>query len=191
MEALLEATLRLAAPLLLAALGELVIERAGLIDIGIEGTMLTCAFAGFVVAVASGSPLAGVAAAAGAGITVGALFSAFAVWGRVDQIVVGTAVNLIAPERTGVARARCGGAPPAAPMLGALAGRAARGAAVAGVPCCSRRRPSCAGWLLALAGISSRWRATRPGCACGPSANRRAPRTPRACRWRAWRARRC
>ena len=64
MEALLEAALRLAAPLLLAALGELVIERAGLIDIGIEGTMLTGAFAGFVVAVASGSALAGVAAAA-------------------------------------------------------------------------------------------------------------------------------
>jgi hypothetical protein len=77
MEALLEATLRLAAPLLLAALGELVIERAGLIDIGIEGTMLTGAFAGFVVAVASGSPLMGVAAAPVAGIGIGALFAAF------------------------------------------------------------------------------------------------------------------
>ena len=122
MEALLEAALRLAAPLLLAALGELVIERAGLIDIGIEGTMLTGAFAGFVVAVASGSPLAGVAAAACAGVAVGALFAAFAVLGRVDQIVVGTAVNLLALGATGAAsRALYGGAPPSAPTLGPLA----------------------------------------------------------------------
>ncbi len=122
MEALFEAALRLAAPLLLAALGELVIERAGLIDIGIEGTMLTGAFAGFVVAVASGSPLAGVAAAACAGMAVGALFAAFAVLGRVDQIVVGTAVNLLALGATGAAsRALYGGAPPSAPTLGPLA----------------------------------------------------------------------
>ena len=122
MEALFEAALRLAAPLLLAALGELVIERAGLIDIGIEGTMLTGAFAGFVVAVASGSPLAGVAAAACAGLAVGALFAAFAVLGRVDQIVVGTAVNLLALGATGAAsRALYGGAPPTAPTLGPLA----------------------------------------------------------------------
>jgi len=122
MEALLEAALRLAAPLLLAALGELVIERAGLIDIGIEGTMLTGAFAGFVVAVASGSAVAGVAAAAGAGVGVGALFAAFSVLGRVDQIVVGTAINLIALGATGAAsRALYGGAPPSAPTLGPLA----------------------------------------------------------------------
>jgi len=122
MEALLEAALRLAAPLLLAALGELLIERAGLIDIGIEGTMLTGAFAGFVVAVATGSPLAGVAAAAAAGVAVGALFAAFAVTLRVDQIVVGTALNLLALGATGAfSRALYGGAPPSAPTLGPLA----------------------------------------------------------------------
>ena len=119
MEALLEAALRLSAPLLLAALGELVIERAGLINVGIEGTLLTGAFAGFVVAVASGSPLAGVAAAAAAGVAVGCLFAAFTVLGRVDQIVVGTAVNLIALGATGAAaRALYGGAPPSAPTFG-------------------------------------------------------------------------
>ncbi len=122
MEALLEAALRLAAPLLLAALGELVIERAGLINIGIEGTMLTGAFAGFVVAVATGSPVAGVVAAACAGVAVGALFAAFTVLGRVDQIVVGTALNLLALGATGAAsRALYGGAPPSAPTLAPLA----------------------------------------------------------------------
>jgi simple sugar transport system permease protein len=121
MEALLEAALRLAAPLLLAALGELVIERAGLIDIGIEGTMLVGAFTGFVVAVSSGSALAGVGAAAVSGVAVGTLFAAFAVVGRIDQIVVGMAVNLLALGATGVAsRALYAGAPPSAPTLGAL-----------------------------------------------------------------------
>ncbi len=121
MEALIEAALRLAAPLLLAALGELVIERAGLIHIGIEGTMLTGAFVGFVVAVGTGSALTGVAAAACAGAGVGALFAAFTVLGRVDQIVVGTAVNLLALGATGAgSRALYGGAPPSAPTLGPL-----------------------------------------------------------------------
>ena len=62
MEALLEASLRLAAPLLIAALGELWVERSGVVNIGIEGTMLTGAFAGFAAAVATESPAVGVAA---------------------------------------------------------------------------------------------------------------------------------
>ncbi len=122
MDALLEATLRLAAPLLLAALGELVVERAGVINIGIEGTMLTGAFAGFAIAAAPGSPLAGVAGAALAGAGVGVLFGAFAVLRRVDQIVVGMAVNLVALGATGLGtRALYAGAPPSAPTVPELA----------------------------------------------------------------------
>ena len=122
MDALLEATLRLAAPLLLAALGELVVERAGVINIGIEGTMLTGAFAGFAIAAATGSPLAGVAGAALAGAGVGVLFGAFAVLRRVDQIVVGMAVNLLALGATGLGtRALYAGAPPSAPTVPELA----------------------------------------------------------------------
>lgn len=126
MDALLEATLRLAAPLLLAALGELVVERAGLINIGIEGTMLLGAFAGFAVASASGSAAVGVAAALAAGAASGALFAAFAVGRGADQIVVGTAVNLLALGATALAsRALWAGSPPPAPTVAALFGGAA------------------------------------------------------------------
>jgi ABC-type uncharacterized transport system permease subunit len=118
MEALLEATLRLAAPLLIAALGELLTERSGVVNIGIEGTMLTGAFCGFAVGVATGSPLAGVTAAAAVGAGVGGLFALFAVVGRGDQIVVGMAVNLLALGATGLGvRALYAGVTPAAPTL--------------------------------------------------------------------------
>jgi ABC-type uncharacterized transport system permease subunit len=118
MEALFEAALRLAAPLLLAALGELVVERAGVVNIGIEGMMLTGAFAGFATAVATGSPTAGLLAAGAAGGSVGVLFAAFAVVRRTDQIVVGMAINLLALGVTGLgARALYAGATPTGPTL--------------------------------------------------------------------------
>ncbi len=121
MELFLEAALRLAAPLLLAALGELVCERAGVIHIGVEGTMLCGAFAGYAVAVASGSPLAGALAGALAGGAVGFGFACFSVLRGVDQIVAGTAVNLIALGGTGLAvRSLYQGLPPRAPVLEVL-----------------------------------------------------------------------
>jgi simple sugar transport system permease protein len=121
MEALLEATLRLAAPLLLAALGELVVERAGLINIGIEGAMLIGAFAGFAAATASGSAPVGVAAAVLSGAGVGGVFAVFTVGRGADQIVVGTAVNLLALGATALAsRSLWAGAPPPAPTVAPL-----------------------------------------------------------------------
>jgi ABC-type uncharacterized transport system permease subunit len=119
MEALLIAAVRLAAPLLLAALGELLSERAGVLNIGIEGLMLVGAFAAFVVAVSSGSPLLGVLAGAAAAVALGALFAAFAVVRRSDQIVTGTAVNLLALGLTGAGfRAFTANGVPAAPGVG-------------------------------------------------------------------------
>jgi simple sugar transport system permease protein len=121
MEALLEASVRLALPLLLAALGELLVEKAGVINIGTEGTMLTGAFAGFAIAVVTGSAPVGAVGGAAAGAAVGVLFAWFAVARRADQIVVGTAVNLLALGATGLlARALYGGAIPTGPTLGAL-----------------------------------------------------------------------
>jgi simple sugar transport system permease protein len=162
-EALLEATLRLAAPLLLAALGELLIERAGLIDIGIEGTMLAGAFAGFVVAVASGSAWLGVAAAAGMGLGAGALFAAFAVIGRIDQIVVGMALNLLSLGATGAAsRALFAGSPPSAPTLGALVAGPAAELPWLGPLLLAQSPFLHAGLLLALA-LGAGLARTRPG----------------------------
>jgi ABC-type uncharacterized transport system permease subunit len=116
MEAVFETAIRLAAPLLLAALGELIVERSGVVNIGIEGMMLVGAFAAFATAVATGSPMAGVGAGAAAAMLLGALFALFSVGRKADQIVVGTALNLLALGGTGLAmRALFAGAVPTAP----------------------------------------------------------------------------
>jgi len=100
-----------AVPLVLAATGELVVERAGLINIGIEGTMLAGAFAGVAAAWWSGSAFAGALLAAIAGAGIGLIFALWTVAGRRDQIVTGLGVNLLAAGLTGVAvqrlTARC------------------------------------------------------------------------------------
>ena len=97
----LAAGLALGTPILLAALGELLVERAGVLDIGLEGTMLVGAFAAAVAAQHAGAPLPGVLAAAAAGLAVALLFGAAAVLAGADQIIVGTAINLLALGGTG------------------------------------------------------------------------------------------
>jgi simple sugar transport system permease protein len=102
--ALALATLRLSVPLVLAALGELVAERAGVLNIGIEGMMLGGAFAAFALGAASGSAVLAVAAAVAAGIALAALFALFALRLRADPIVCGTGLNLLALGATGSAQ---------------------------------------------------------------------------------------
>ena len=81
-------------PLLLAALGETISEQAGLLDIGLEGTMLLGAYAGFVVANWTGSSWVGFLAAILAGMAVNVLMVVFCVRMGRDQIVVGIAILL-------------------------------------------------------------------------------------------------
>jgi simple sugar transport system permease protein len=100
--ALLAATIALATPLLFAALGELIGERAGVLNVGVEGLMLTGAFAGMVGSHLTGSPSAGMLAAAVAAVAVGAIFAVWVVTLDVDQVVAGVAVNLLAAGATGV-----------------------------------------------------------------------------------------
>ena len=90
-----------ATPLLLAALGETVRERAGAINIGVEGEMLAGAFAAFAAGRATHSATLACAAAAVAGLLFAEAFAAFAFSAGADQIVTGTAVNLLALGLTG------------------------------------------------------------------------------------------
>ncbi|NPD16367.1 ABC transporter permease [Xinfangfangia sp. D13-10-4-6] len=81
-------------PLLLAGLGEQLSERAGVLNIGLEGMMLAGAWAGFVAAWASGSAGLGFLAGAGAGLVVAAFMALFCVIMALNQIVVGIALVL-------------------------------------------------------------------------------------------------
>lgn len=94
LESFLEGTVRTATPLAFAALGETVAERAGVINIGLEGAIIAGAFGGFVAA-GSGSVWLGFAGAAVAGILVSGIFAFFAIRIRADQIITGTAISLL------------------------------------------------------------------------------------------------
>jgi simple sugar transport system permease protein len=101
--ALLLSTLRLATPLVLASFGELVAERAGVLNIGIEGMMLAGAFAAFALGGASGSAGVGLLAAAVAGIGFAAVFAFFVITRGADPIVCGASLNILALGATGSA----------------------------------------------------------------------------------------
>ena len=96
----LEASVRLGVPLLLVALGELISERSGVINIGLEGMMSAGAYIGFVVMAASGIDQVALLAAALAGMTVAAIMAGVAIWGRVNQILTGFALFVTVPAAT-------------------------------------------------------------------------------------------
>ncbi|HEY2806988.1 MAG TPA: ABC transporter permease [Gemmatimonadales bacterium] len=93
--------IRIATPLGIAALGETITERSGVINIGIEGAMLCGALGSALGAHATGSVAVGFLAGAVAGLLASALFGWFTVLLRTDQIVVGTAITLGATGLTG------------------------------------------------------------------------------------------
>lgn len=91
---LLDSTLRTAAPLILAGLAGLVAERAGVVDIGLEGKMLAAAFAAASAAAVTGSPFMGLAAGVGASVLLALLHAYVSVSQRGNQIVSGMAINI-------------------------------------------------------------------------------------------------
>ncbi|MGP4049250.1 ABC transporter permease [Streptomyces sp. 2A115] len=93
---LLDGGVRLAVPLLVASSGELVSQRAGVLNLSVEGMMLTGAFAGAVGAHQSGSALVGVGCALAAGLLVALLQAVLSVTLGADQIVTGIAANALA-----------------------------------------------------------------------------------------------
>jgi simple sugar transport system permease protein len=119
----LEATVRFATPLAFAALGECVSERAGVLNIGLEGAIIAGALGG-TIAAGVGGPAFGFAMGAAAGIVVSMLFAAFTVWLRADQIITGTATTLFALGLTGTLYRTVygtGGVALSTPTIGAIA----------------------------------------------------------------------
>jgi simple sugar transport system permease protein len=95
---------RLATPLTLGALAGLICERSGVVNIGIEGTMLTAACLGYIAAILSGSTWIGVLAAMLTGALISALHALLSVTFKVDQTISGTVINLLAVGVTGYLR---------------------------------------------------------------------------------------
>lgn len=119
----LAAAIRLAIPVLLAALGEIYVERAGVLNVGIEGTMLVGALAGFLGSYYTGNPWLG----ALAGLLTGVVACLFLAWMFIninaDQTVVGIVFNILATGLTSLGyRAALGvtTVPPRAEMFSAL-----------------------------------------------------------------------
>jgi simple sugar transport system permease protein len=98
--AFLEGTMRTATPLALAATGELVVERAGVINIGLEGVIIAGAF-GALAGASHGSTSLGYAVAAAAGVLAALIFGLVVVGGRGDQIIAGMALTLLSLGVTG------------------------------------------------------------------------------------------
>lgn len=88
-------TLRVATPLLLAALAGLCSERAGIVDIGLEGKMLAAAFAAASAAAVTGSPWAGLLAGIMASVLLALIHGYVSINQRGNQIVSGMAINIL------------------------------------------------------------------------------------------------
>ena len=82
-------------------LAEAFSERAGIINLGLEGMMLAGAFFGVVVSSMTGNPWLGLLAGAMAGGILGFLHALFSLWGKADQIVSGMGINLLSYGLTG------------------------------------------------------------------------------------------
>lgn len=177
---LLASTLRMATPLILCALAGTLSERAGVIDLGLEGKMLATAFTAASVGVVSGSLLLAVAAAVLVGLALSMLHGYGCVSHRGDQVVMGVAINMTAAGLTvvlGIAWFKQGGQTLPIPDAVRLDPRfAGLGNAIAQVPLIG---PMLAGffgqaslvylslalvagvwWLLYRTRLGLRWRAT-------------------------------
>jgi simple sugar transport system permease protein len=91
----LAASVRLATPILLAALGETFTERGGVLNLGLEGVMLMGALSGFVGAFATGNLWAGILAALITGVLFGLLMGFFSVTAKVNQVVAGLGITIL------------------------------------------------------------------------------------------------
>ncbi len=97
---MLDSTIRVATPLIFAALAGLFCERSGVVNIGLEGNLLASAFAGAATASVTGSAWEGVAAGVLVSIAMSLLHGFATITHRGDQVVSGMAVNILAAGLT-------------------------------------------------------------------------------------------
>ena len=90
----LASALILTTPILLAAMGELISERAGVLNVGLEGMMLSGAFFSFWVAVETGSLAIGFLGGIAAGVLFGSIMALLSIEAKADQIVTGVGINV-------------------------------------------------------------------------------------------------
>src|SRR6202171_4213282 len=93
---LLTSTLRVSTPLIFAALGGMLSERSGVINIALEGLMLIGAFGAAVGTLVMHSPWGGSACGLAAGVALAAIYGLFVIRLRANQIVAGAAINMLA-----------------------------------------------------------------------------------------------
>ncbi len=96
------ASIRMASPLILAALGGIFSERAGVLSLGLEGMMLSGALAGFLGSFYSGSPWVGVVYAGLAGGAVAVIYAAACITFKANQVVAAVGLNILAQGITGL-----------------------------------------------------------------------------------------
>lgn len=134
----LDATIRVSTPLILAALAGLIVERSGVIDIGLEGKMLGAAFAAAAAAAWSGSAWLGLLAGIGLSIMMALLHGFACITHRGNQIVSGVAINFLMSGLTvlmGISWFQQGGQTPPLPSTARFTAIAWPGAeSVAGIP---------------------------------------------------------
>ena len=114
--AVLDATLRVSTPLILAAMAGLFSERSGIVDISLEGKMLASAFAAAAVAAVTGSAVLGLFSAMAVGMVLGLVHGFACITHRGNQVVSGLAINILASGLTvvlGIAWFAQGGQTPA------------------------------------------------------------------------------
>jgi simple sugar transport system permease protein len=111
LQALILTIITASTPLMLAALGELVTERSGVLNLGVEGMMLMGAVCGFAAANLTGSPYVGVIAAIGAGMALSFLFAVLTQIFVANQVASGLALTLLGIGLSGLIGERFVGVP--------------------------------------------------------------------------------
>jgi simple sugar transport system permease protein len=120
---ILQSAVAIASPLFIGALGGLYCERAGIVNVGLDGIMLMGAFAAAVVAYFTGSPWIGVGAALATGALLGALHAVICIRFKADHVISGVAINIMASSATIFLLQYLfhnKGQSPAAPQVGAI-----------------------------------------------------------------------